>query len=874
MFDLDKNIDRIIQQCNGGDEAMTFLAIYSFMEGYGRDKLKLPFDGEKKYFNNIIYELSKYWSKSERNVIDSLEAFYNDWINYRSSITYEHPTNANKIRHCFDSLSDKSFLSTVIYQFEKFAELENFNVSLLRKIKDLRKTSLFDDWKNNKVNANGSEKVELKNSFFTEYKELSENKIKNIQDSIAYLEKSILDGKLPISEYQKKSKELSQLKEEYKKIDFSLLNSGTKFKQLIIAERTKRHFKAELITLTDEQKNILSSVDKQFIQKKVNTKDMLITGGPGTGKTLILISLLAQIFDNGKSALLLTYYPSLNKYIKYLFDLYSEKLSGQALYGANKVVIQTLESLLKSFDDWFSEIFKLPVFGFQVEKYYTNKNKYEQTIQQWFSSDSQNYLDAFRIACEEIWPDKISKNEYCKNTTKESVWNRIEEIKEKFLQQQNPIPVPDVFAYYYLNEQLDEPHISKLLASSNLKREFILVDEAQDLTNAQISVVKKLTNTCIFAGDMNQSIRNTKVSWEKLGFDIKGRGYSQTLKKNCRSTFEIQELIKKYHDFCNTKEKLDLTAQGNGPQPNFFMCENQNNEMIKQIVTAVKFYIEDCAQDLDDICITAFSESELNTIQNELKKVHVQSLRIKDKDFDFSGKINPTVRLSKICNIKGIDCVHLFCVLDSKHADEKESSINSANISNAIFTCLSRAMCSLNIFMNNDAQLDEFINLKNIFYSNNSNVFLKKNNTDIDDISEKSKDEKEFIDVSTDLVSENKDTKDYDSTPTEAHSNLNQTSLKETVKSESPAIQVKTENIEDESKSIQCSDTEINAPQSKITTDIDTQNTTNKPEVPSTTKTETHPTTFMSQKSTKPLGTDKDLYDKDLTGKIIKKMLK
>lgn len=38
---VEQNIDRVIKQCNGGDEAITFLAIYSFIEGYFREKFPI-----------------------------------------------------------------------------------------------------------------------------------------------------------------------------------------------------------------------------------------------------------------------------------------------------------------------------------------------------------------------------------------------------------------------------------------------------------------------------------------------------------------------------------------------------------------------------------------------------------------------------------------------------------------------------------------------------------------------------------------------------------------------------------------------------------------------------------------------------------------
>ena len=48
------NIDRLINQCENGDESISFLAIFSFLEGWLREKLNLPFstnNNDKKFLN-------------------------------------------------------------------------------------------------------------------------------------------------------------------------------------------------------------------------------------------------------------------------------------------------------------------------------------------------------------------------------------------------------------------------------------------------------------------------------------------------------------------------------------------------------------------------------------------------------------------------------------------------------------------------------------------------------------------------------------------------------------------------------------------------------------------------------------------------------
>ena len=56
---VEQNIDRLIKQCNGGDEAITFLAIYSFIEGFFREKYPNDFKWEKDIKFHQIIDLVK-----------------------------------------------------------------------------------------------------------------------------------------------------------------------------------------------------------------------------------------------------------------------------------------------------------------------------------------------------------------------------------------------------------------------------------------------------------------------------------------------------------------------------------------------------------------------------------------------------------------------------------------------------------------------------------------------------------------------------------------------------------------------------------------------------------------------------------------------
>ena len=78
--------------------------------------------------------------------------------------------------------------------------------------------------------------------------------------------------------------------------------------------------------------------------------------------------------------------------------------------------------------------------------------------------------------------------------------------------------------------------------SRNLPYDFVVVDEAQDVSVAQLRFLAALggtrPNALFFAGDLGQRIFQQPFSWKALGVDIRGR--SRTLRVNYRTSHQIR----------------------------------------------------------------------------------------------------------------------------------------------------------------------------------------------------------------------------------------------------------------------------------------------------------------------------------------------
>jgi superfamily I DNA/RNA helicase len=84
--------------------------------------------------------------------------------------------------------------------------------------------------------------------------------------------------------------------------------------------------------------------------------------------------------------------------------------------------------------------------------------------------------------------------------------------------------------------------LAEALAKARAPYDFAVVDEAQDLSVAQLRFLaalgSKRPDSLFFAGDLGQRIFQQPFSWKSLGVDIRGR--SRTLKVNYRTSHQIR----------------------------------------------------------------------------------------------------------------------------------------------------------------------------------------------------------------------------------------------------------------------------------------------------------------------------------------------
>lgn len=117
--------------------------------------------------------------------------------------------------------------------------------------------------------------------------------------------------------------------------------------------------------------------------------------------------------------------------------------------------------------------------------------------------------------------------------------------------------------------------------------DFVVVDEAQDLSVAQLRLLTALDgerpNALFFAGDLGQRIFQTPFSWKALGVDVRGR--SQTLRINYRTSHQIRRqadrlLGSQVADVDgNREDRRGTISVFNGPEPDIRACNDSDHEI-------------------------------------------------------------------------------------------------------------------------------------------------------------------------------------------------------------------------------------------------------------------------------------------------------
>lgn len=691
------------------DSGIFTLAVFSTLEAFFREKLRDSVDNTTKFYELLDKYRERYSVHNPREY----QLFRNIQNNQK---------NTNQVRHHFKNLSVEE-ANSAAFLLSQFATI--FNLPNLTQINQLAANlKIWDSRKSPVETAKELEKAnqELKrlsssNADMAQKVEELESKKKELELISAKLRTLQLDYEQQITKNKQNKDRIDELRrakneveQENRKTQKELqaqiekLTDAEKYidnlSRLACYTRTRYDYEQTLVHLTHQQQSIVNQV--KF------SRDFLVKGSAGTGKSLVLLKTLEKLlqqnkqslFDGEKSIKLITFTHSLEKYNKYVAALLNienpleEEIIGTSESYVNKILKDAFPNVKLTY--------VLPKI-LDVE----NNNPLGQNI--WTE------LDKF------ILPKCVTQKEYCEEKIRrtgmkkalnagkrKAIWEAVETIFTEWnkLEEQ-----PVQYAIYKLVQKIEN---GEYTIPEELKTDYLFVDEAQDLSAATLRLIRTtVRESMILAGDNDQSIFQPGFTWNRAGIDI--NGHSKILNINFRSTNQINEVAEKYRTTIKGADKENMPETFRlGPPVELHENRNQDDSFA-QMISTVKMCINSLNYEPENICLIAPRKSLLEQLREDLKtQLDFESAFVNEPDFDFSK--SGIIRLATTQSCKGLDFPVVLFYLDHRaHFVDVFDEITADKMNrNMIYTAITRSIEMLHVFTLSDSTAAPINDLKAI----------------------------------------------------------------------------------------------------------------------------------------------------------------
>ena len=384
--------------------------------------------------------------------------------------------------------------------------------------------------------------------------------------------------------------------------------------------------------------------------------DLLIRGVPGAGKSVVLLKRALKIYkkikeENSQKKLAIFTYT--NVLIRYTDEILSQKID------TDKIMINTIDS------HCLSIFMKMGGIKRGIPKISEKKELIKEVLQ--IHQISSKLKHRFYSLNVEFWNDEFkwikernicTKEEYVNSdrsgrgsTIRMSVKDKeiafgLFELYNQKMKEKNYMDFEDVICYILNN---------KNRMKEDMKIEYVLVDEAQDLSFAKLSVIKLLTKESLtIAADTAQKIYDTSFTWKELGINVVGRA-SKQLKHTFRSTKQIILLassLLEHNQLEASKEYITpAIPEAEGPIPKVFQCAN---ELVKKqyFHSLIKNLIKQQPDAVIGI-LTRDGYKSQNTIQRWLSEIGIP-VEIVAKGREWS-LLSRGVKMTTLHSAKGLE---------------------------------------------------------------------------------------------------------------------------------------------------------------------------------------------------------------------------
>jgi superfamily I DNA/RNA helicase len=250
------------------------------------------------------------------------------------------------------------------------------------------------------------------------------------------------------------------------------------------------------------------------------------------------------------------------------------------------------------------------------------------------------------------------------------------------------------------------PLVLREIENSTFKPPFthIVVDEAQDLNKAQVSVLSRLvetsTNSISLIADAAQRIYKSGFTWGEVGINVRG-GRTIEFKKNYRNTLGIASAASSLlsHD-SDSSDFTEIEPHSTDSSKPLLKGFNTEDDELVWVSATILVLSRSIAQ--ESICV---AHRTTNGIKKLAKLLH--DLGVSTEFINGNDSVNyndDTVKLSTMSSIKGLEFDHVF-IIGLSDAEiplpagfsEPDDELHISTERRLLYTCMTRAKASLTL---------------------------------------------------------------------------------------------------------------------------------------------------------------------------------
>ena len=259
--------------------------------------------------------------------------------------------------------------------------------------------------------------------------------------------------------------------------------------------------------------------------------------------------------------------------------------------------------------------------------------EWQDVVDAWQLDSWESYRDVVRLGRKTRLPEK----------QRASLWRIFADVRIA-LRDRGEVTVPQMYA------QL----ASKLQEKGRAPFDYVVVDEAQDLSVAQLRFLAAFggtrPNALFFAGDLGQRIFQQPFSWRVLGVDVSGRSFR--LKINYRTSHQIRSeadrlLDPELSDVDGIAEKRSGTISTfNGDPPEVVIADTAEAEIGTVAAWALRCSSEGVVP--HEIGVFVRSEAQLDRARAAMERAGLQCTVLDENVQTMSGRVSiGTMHLAK-----------------------------------------------------------------------------------------------------------------------------------------------------------------------------------------------------------------------------------